>query len=148
MAEALAVVGVVTNIVQLVEFGTKVLGRINDFHNKLDNVPEALRHIKAQLPLLLYSLKATQHSIGTGVVNTETEEALLPVINECRAQIETLDKLVDRLLPDTGDSRWKKSKKALLSLHEDASINRITSALQGLVATLTLYHTAEPARSM
>jgi hypothetical protein len=35
MAEALAVVGVVSNIIQLVDFGSKVLHRLNDFQSSL-----------------------------------------------------------------------------------------------------------------
>ena len=49
MAEGLAVVGVVTNIIQLVEFGSKVLLRLNEFQSSLGDIPETFRHVKAEL---------------------------------------------------------------------------------------------------
>jgi hypothetical protein len=57
MAEAFAVVGVVSNIVQLVDFGAKVLHRLNNFQYSLGNIPKSFRHIKAELPILLDTLE-------------------------------------------------------------------------------------------
>lgn len=49
MADPLTVVGIVANIVQLVDFSTKVLARLNDFQSSLGKIPKAFRHIKAEL---------------------------------------------------------------------------------------------------
>jgi hypothetical protein len=42
MAEALAVVGVVASIVQLVDFGSEVFHRLNDFQSSLGEIPKPL----------------------------------------------------------------------------------------------------------
>jgi hypothetical protein len=56
MAEALAVVGIVANITQLVDFGAQVLKRFEEYQSTLTEIPEAFRHIKAELPVLLDAL--------------------------------------------------------------------------------------------
>ena len=142
MAEVIAAVGVAASIVQLVDFGTKILRRLNEFHSNLDEIPKSFQQINTQLPLLLDTLKGTQHAIGAGVIRNDTEKALLSVINGCRVQIESLDAIIDKLLPLSSDSWAKRSKKALSSLNQESNVNKITSALGNHVQTLTFYHSA------
>jgi len=52
MAEALAAVGVVANIAQLVDLTAKVLSRLNEYHIQAGEIPTLLRHIKAELGAL------------------------------------------------------------------------------------------------
>lgn len=96
MTEPLAVVGAVASIVQLVEFGTKVLRRLDEFHSKLDDVPKSFQRFRSQLPLLLDTLKWTQHDIDTGIIGSETNNALLPAINGCKIEIQSLDSILDK----------------------------------------------------
>jgi len=143
MMKILAVASVAATIAQLVDFSGKILRRLNEFHSSLGEIPESLRQINTQLPLLLDILKDTQHIIGTGVIRNDTEKALLPVINDCRVQIESLDGIIDKVLPLSSDSWAKRSKKALSSLiKHEPNVNRITSALGNNVQTLTFYHSA------
>ena len=51
MAEALAVVGLVSSIVQFVDFGTKIIRRLEEFTSNAGDVPKTFRSIQAQLPL-------------------------------------------------------------------------------------------------
>ncbi|KFZ16434.1 hypothetical protein V501_02227 [Pseudogymnoascus sp. VKM F-4519 (FW-2642)] len=60
--------GIVANIVQLVDFSTKVLGRLNDFQSSLGEIPKAFRYIKAELPVLQESLKTTKDKIDHGAI--------------------------------------------------------------------------------
>jgi hypothetical protein len=81
MAEAIAVVGGISSIIQLVDFGSKVLHRLNDFQSSLGEIPKAFRYIKAELPILLDTLEQTKVAIENGSIREETKHALLPVIN-------------------------------------------------------------------
>ena len=83
MAEALAVVGIVANIVQLFDFGSKILHRLTEFQSSVENVPESFRHIKAKLPLLLHTLQQTKEAIEAGSIKDDTKKALLPAIEGC-----------------------------------------------------------------
>jgi predicted house-cleaning noncanonical NTP pyrophosphatase (MazG superfamily) len=57
MVEALAVVGIVANIIQLVDFGSRVLKRLEEYRSELGDILEAFRHIKIELPVLLDALR-------------------------------------------------------------------------------------------
>lgn len=59
MAEAVAVVEVVANTVQLVEFTSRVLKRLEDYQSQLGYISEAFRHINSSLPVLLDALQQT-----------------------------------------------------------------------------------------
>src|SRR5437588_12941043 len=123
MAEALAVVGIVASIVQLVDFGSNVLHRLNEFQSSVGDVPESFRHIKAELPVLLEALQKTKEAIEAGSVTDETKNALLPAINGCAEQIRSLNELLLKALPTSGDSWTKRSRKAIwMSLRYDSRV--------------------------
>ena len=145
MAEALAVVGVVATIVQLVDFGTKAFLRLNEFQSSIGEIPETFHHVKAELPLLLDTLEKTKTAIETGAVRDETKEALILAIHGCRTQIEALDILIRRLLPLPRDSWRERSRKAFSSLRQDGKVKKIRADLQGYIQTLTYYHAAASA---
>jgi len=140
MAEALAIVGIVANIAQLVELGSKVLNRLNDFHSSLEEAPETFRHIKDQLPLLLNTLGETQKAVDAGHVTKETQEALLPVVQGCRSQVKLLDDVLEKTLPATGDSSWQRSRKAFSSVRQERKVEQITADLGKYIQMLTNYH--------
>jgi hypothetical protein len=142
MAEALVVVGTVASIVQLVDFGSKVLLRLNEFQSSIGEIPKSFQHIKAELPVLLDTLEKTKTAIETGSVQDETKKALLPAIDGCRTQIEVLDILIRKVLPLSHDSWRERSRKAVSSLRQDGKVKKIRTDLQGYIQTLTYYHAA------
>jgi hypothetical protein len=142
MAEALAVVGVVASIVMLVEFGSKILLRLNDFQSSRGEIPKTFQHVKAELPVLLDTLEQTKNAIETGSIRDETKKALLPAIDGCRTQIESLDDVIGKTLPLPGDSRIEKSRKAISSFRQDAKVGKIRAVLREYIQTLTYYHAA------
>ncbi|KAL9095058.1 MAG: hypothetical protein Q9165_002660 [Trypethelium subeluteriae] len=142
MAEALAAVGTVASILQLVDFGAKLLRRLDEFHSKLDDVPTSFQYITSQLPLLLETLKCTQQDVDAGVLTNEIERALSPVINGCEAQIKSLNSILNKELPSPHDSRVTKTRKAISSIFKDARVEKITSTLGVYIQTLTFYHAA------
>jgi hypothetical protein len=142
MAEALAVVGIVASIVQLVDFGSKVLLRLNEFQSSLGEIPKTYRHVKAELPVLLDTLGQTKHAISAGSIRDETKQALLPAIDGCRIQVELLETLIEKTLPLRDDSWAAKSRKAFSSLRQESKVEKITTDLRGYIHTLTYYHAA------
>lgn len=142
MADPLTVIGIVANIVQLVDFSTKVLARLNEFQSTLGEIPRAFRHIKAELPVLQETLRQTKDTIDNGAIEDSTKAALLPAVEGCKNEVEALDGLLAETLPAAGDSRLKKTKKALWSITQDGKVESITKVLRGYIATLTFYHAA------
>ena len=104
MAEALAVVSVVSSIVGLVDFGSKVLHRLNDLQSSRGEIPETFKHVKDELPILLEILHETKVAVENGSIKEETKKALLRVVNACQTQITLLDNLIARSLPQEEDS--------------------------------------------
>lgn len=140
MAEALAVVGIVANIVQLVDFSSKVLSRLNEFQSSVDEVPSSFRNVKVELPLLLDTLKHINKDISAGLIADEIQKSLLPVIEACQTQIESLDVVLVKTLPAPGDSRTQRTRKAISSLSQEAKIEKIGSALRSHLLALTFYY--------
>jgi hypothetical protein len=141
MAEALAVVGIIANIVQLVDFSSRVLKRLEDYQSQLGDIPEAFRHINASLPVLLDALQQTQSAINAGRMQDGSEKALRPAIEGCRVQIKLLDDVIAKALPTSSDSRIRRGGKALKSLRYEAKAEKIAAVIQGYIQTLT-YHAA------
>jgi NACHT NTPase-like protein len=142
MAEAVAVISLVASIVQLADFGSKVLFRLNDFQTKIGDIPKTFQHVKAELPVLLDTLKQTKSAIEAGSIRDETKNALLPAIDGCRTQVELLDALIEKVLPLKGDSWSKRGLKAVSSLRQDAKVQKIRTDLHSYIQTLTYYHAA------
>lgn len=147
MAEALAVVGIVANISQLVDFGSRVLKRLEEYQSKLGDIPETFRHIKAELPVLLDALQQTKAAIDAGSVQDKSKKALLPAVEGCAVQIKALDDVIAKALPTLGDSWARRGRKALRSLRYDAKVEKITVVVRGYIQTLT-YHAAASLRPL
>jgi len=142
MAEALAVVGVVASIVQLVDFGAKVLHRLNDFQSRRGEIPKVFQHVKAELPILLETLDQTKVAVENGSTKEETKKDILLVIEGCQTQITVLDNLISTALPQQDDSWRTKTGKAILSLRQDSKVNKITATLRTHIQSLTNYRVA------
>jgi hypothetical protein len=142
MAEALAVISVVANIIQLVDFSSKVLHRLDEFRSSLGEIPKSLRHFSAELPVLKVTLQQIGEAIEAGSVRDETEKVLIPAIEGCKEQIQLLDTLLAKILPIATDSRLRRGTKAVLSLNQEAKVESITKILRGYVGTLTFYYAA------
>jgi hypothetical protein len=147
MAEALAIVGIVANITQLVDFSSRVLKRLNGYQSQLGDIPEAFRHIKAELPVLLDALRQTKAAIDAGFIEDESKKALLPAIEGCGKQIRLLDDVIVKALPLSNDSRTTRGWKALRSLHYDEKAEKIIAVIRGYTQTLT-YHAASSLRPL
>jgi NACHT NTPase-like protein len=137
MAEALAVVGVVSSIIGLVDFGSKVLYRLNEFQSSCGEIPETFKQVKKELPILLATLDHTKVAVEKGSIKEETRKALSLVVNECQTQITLLDNLITDLLPQEEDSWRKKARKAFSSLRQDSKVNKITTILRTHIQSLT-----------
>jgi hypothetical protein len=142
MAEPLAVVSVVASIVQLVDFSTRVVRRLEEFHSVAGEVPKSFRHVKTELPLLATTLQQLKGAIDITSVAEGSKKALLPVIAGCNEQIAQLDAILVKSLPETNDSWRKKGKKAIVSLHHDAKVETITRILGNYIRILTFYYAA------
>jgi hypothetical protein len=141
MAEALAIVGLVSSIVQFVDFSLKIVHRLNEFHSSLDEVPKSFRDIKIELPLLVDALDRTKKQTEDGCFSKNAQEAIWSVVKGCQSQVEQLNDVLEETLPTKGDSSWRRGKKAFSSISQEKKVQQITTTFRNYVQTLT-YHQA------
>ena len=146
MAEAVAALGLVALITQVIDYGNKVIVRLKDFRSSIVEAPKAFRDILVQLLLILDTLERTRQQVELGAAGKATQDALLPVVQGCYAQITELHKVLAKVMPETTDSSLQRSKKAFQSVGYEKAIKEISSTLRNYVQTLA-FHQATGQRS-
>src|SRR6266496_3857703 len=141
MAEAFAIVGLVSSITQFVDFSSKIVHRLNEFQSSLDEVPKSFRDIKIELPLLVDTLERAKKQAEDGCFSKNTQEAICGVLKGCQLQVERLNDIFEETLPTKGDSSWRRKTKALLSISQEKKVQQITTTFRNYIQTLT-YHQA------
>lgn len=113
MAEAIAALSLIANIVQFIELGSRVAARLEEMGFTIDEAPHVFRAIRTQLPLLVHTLQQLKNQADQGYVNDETERVLIPVIDGCLEQVSSVEELIEKIVVVAGDSSWQRSRKAL-----------------------------------
>jgi N-terminal domain on NACHT_NTPase and P-loop NTPases len=139
--EAAAVIGLVSAIFNFVEFGNKVVDRLNDFKQSINEVPRTFRNFNDQLPLLIDTLKRTRIQADAGHVAEATAKALIPVVDGCLERVERLEGILVKAIPSKNDSTLSRRIKALSSLAHDRTVQQIISELESYV-NLLIYQQA------
>ena len=142
MAEALAVISLVSSIVQFVEFSSKIIERLNEFQSGIDEVPQTFRDLKIQLPLLRETLKKTKIHAEAGFIDTDIQTAVLNVVKGCQEQVELLDNILVKTLPVTGDSKIRRGVKAFSSVGQEKDVQKIVARIQQYQVSLIHYQTS------
>lgn len=146
MAEALAAIGLASSIIAFVDIAQKVVFRLNEFSNVLEDSTNALVRIQTQLPLILDGLRRIKDRADSDKLNDGAKAALEPVALQCHKQTQRLSDILDRVLPASDASKWERRKKAILSLTTDRKVKEISEALGQYLQTSTFYHSIGEAR--
>ena len=141
MAEALALIGLASSIVQFVAFGAKVVERLQDFQQRAGDVPKAFQAITIELPVLLQALKRTETQIKAFAGRPE-ESILKKIVQDCHSQVKLLDEILVKTLPEPSDNSLRRGRKAFHSLRQEGKVKQITKTLGKHVQLLTYYHTS------
>ena len=139
MAEALAIVGLISAIVQFVDFGGKVVERVKEFSSEIDELPKTFQVVQVQLPLLIDSLSRTQRQAEARHVSETTAVALKPIIDACLEEIKVLQIILDKNLLPQKSSSLQRRLLALRSLTHDKDINRSITNLERYIQLL-IFH--------
>ena len=142
MAEALALVGLASSIVQFVAFSATVIDRLRDFQQRVGEVPKAFQAITIELPLLLKALEQTNKQPTAINGSQELKPILNNIVQDCHAQIELLNEILDKTLPDPSDDSLRRGRKAFRSLRQEGKVKQIKKTLSKHIQLLTYYHTS------
>ena len=143
-AEALLVLGIIANIVQVVDFSNKAIERVRETRQNLHDLPKAFRDVQTTLPLLANTLGKTKEHIEAGGLDEGTCKALQPVLQDCQARIRDLNDIFDKLLPMEGSSRVMRGWKAISSLGQDKKVEDLVRLIWRHIPLLTYHCVAGP----
>lgn len=131
-AEGLVVLSVAANVLQFVEFATKLCERIRDYSNG-PGMPRKLAALADQLADLIAILKSRSNPLNPDPLEEQ-------VVRRCFAQADELSILLESLKGSKGDQDhwWKNARKALKSLSRAEKIEELQSTLNNLINTLSL----------
>jgi hypothetical protein len=137
MAEAVAAIGLAVSILQVIDYGNKVIVRLKDFRSSIVEAPKAFRDILVQLPLILDTLERTRQQAESEPFDKTTQYGLLPVVQGCHAKIIELHKVLAKVMPEKTDNSLQRSKKAFQSVGYEKAIKEISATLGYYVQSLT-----------
>ncbi|KAJ5734137.1 hypothetical protein N7493_002923 [Penicillium malachiteum] len=139
MAEALTVVGAVASTLQLMEYTIRVFDRMNHYVRQIEETPEMMRYVGFHLQFFIQSLQRVQDHIDYEHFNPQTSSMIKMFIDECYSQMILLDNIMTKITPVDGDSKMTRSRKAIESLKQEKSLEKIVSRISGYVEKLLLF---------
>jgi len=148
MAEALAIIGLVSAIAQFVDLSTKIIERLTEFQSRLDEAPQTFRDLLVQLPLLQNTLERTKASAETGIIDIDTKQAVLEVVKGCQSQVKQLDDILVKTIPVAGDSRLRRGVKAFKSVGQEKDVQTIMARIQQYQISLIHYQTSPATQAL
>ena len=142
MAEGLAIFVLVSSIVQFVDFSTEIIERLDEFQSNVDEIPQSFRDLKTLLSLLRNTLNRTKAESERGLTDTDTQTAVLEVVEGCRSQVQQLNDILVKTLPKPGESGWKRAIKAFSSVRQEKDVQKIADRIQRYLTILIQHYTA------
>lgn len=144
MAELLAAgaaLGIASSLITFSEVAWKVLQRIKEYSDRTNDVPAVLKHINAQLRVLVEKIADIQQEVKSTSQVIRPETALAVAVTSCEEHIRRLDVLTQKMLPLGSDSRRLRAKKALYSIYYEKEVGRAWAEMEPYKTTLILHFT-------
>ncbi|OHF00441.1 hypothetical protein CORC01_04191 [Colletotrichum orchidophilum] len=143
MAEALAMIGLASALLQFAEFGGKVLRQLRRLESDATGVPAVFKNVRSRLPLMVDLVQKIILRMDAGLIDKKSQETMLPVVRSCMIQAEQLDSLVVKTLPQNHESHWSRGRKAVIGVLVESDVERIEAALKAnfdLLAQAGTFH--------
>ena len=141
MAEAIAVVGFISAIASLADYGTTVVKRFNELRKNVKGLPSNFHHINVQLPLLVNIVHCLHDQSERGELTPDTASLLKPVLEELHKELQKLDAVISKIQPSADASTLEKSVKAFRSVGAQKDVDEFAAVIRDYVANLTAFQT-------
>jgi len=116
--EALAAVGLASNVFQFVDFTSKLGAQLKEYASSASGLPKELSQQAVQLSALSDLLKGlSQQPNGPKLWKV--------VLGQCQIQAQELSDLLESLQGGRGQSRWRTVKVAVKSLKRTQQIDKV-----------------------
>ena len=142
MAEVVAAVSLLASILQLVDFGSKLVERLNDFVATTKDVPETFRNISFQLPIAITTLQRLRCRIERSELSRNESDALKALVDHSIDLIKDVSSIFEKVIPTKTSSSFEKRLLAFQSLRHDKRVQNASAQLLQNVNYLTFYQSA------
>jgi hypothetical protein len=142
MAELLAAgtaLGVASSLLAFGDVAWRVLKRVKEYSETVENVPKVIKHIRAQLPVLIDKMEELKGNSDVTLRGISPHGVLAEAITGCAEQIKYLDELTAKMLPTKDDSGLEKAKKAIRSVRYETKITETWERLESYKSTF-IFH--------
>jgi len=130
-AEAIAVLGVISSIISLVD-GTK---QIYDAATNAQGLPSAFREVAGRLPIVENILGSAKQHIADGGVDEASCNGAKDIIEACKKKATHLDELFHKAIPADGASDVKRYWKAVKAYGKG---NEVENLMKGMLEDVQL----------
>ncbi|KAL9034185.1 MAG: hypothetical protein Q9214_007160, partial [Letrouitia sp. 1 TL-2023] len=130
-AEAVAILGIISSIVSIVD-GAK---QVYDAASNAESLPEAFREVATRLPIVQDILNSAGRYIEGGGADEDVCKGAKAVLKSCEVKVLKLKKLFEEVIPADGSSRMKKYLSAVKTLGKGS---RVESLMKGVLMDVQL----------
>ncbi|OQO10695.1 hypothetical protein B0A48_03995 [Cryoendolithus antarcticus] len=139
MADPLSVISAIASVIQLIDFSTKLLSRLNEYRSKGNELPASFTHIDRQLPLLREILEQSKLGIESQSISDREVKAITPCLKGCGEQIGKLNNILDKIVPELQENVVKRMAKGLRSVWKESEVRDIDDRIGEYVKILSFY---------
>ena len=144
MAEAIAVLGLIASMGQLIEVSTTLVSRLHHFSATIDKLPDCFTHLATQLPLLNSSVRTLRRRLSPSG-GQETPQAddkeLENVVEALDKELSDIDHLLAKTLSKEDASSLGKGVKAIKSIKIQSRIEHHAEVVRSYISILNAFMT-------
>ena len=144
MAEAVAVLGLVSSILQIAEFSCKVARQFKELQSSQSGAPKCFQDVQMQLDLVAVTLRGVAEQIENDSFEAGNQ-ALRGMVESCRSDIEKLSDII-RAASSGGGAFGVKIVKAMSIIRRKGDVEGLKDSLQSKIALLEFYQVTRSSR--
>ena len=129
-AEVIAVLGVISSIISIVEGTKKIYDAATDVHG----LPQAFREVAGRLPIVETTLDSTKHIVEKND-NNDSCKGVKHIVEACEEKAKKLEELFRKALPADGTSGLKRYYKAATTWGKG---NEVETLMKGMLEDVQL----------
>ncbi len=122
-AEAIAVLGLISSIVDIIDEIKKVYDAATD----AKGLPEAFREVAGRLPIIVNILDTARLDVRDK--DEASCKGVKPVVEACKRKAQTLKELFDRVLPADGAGTVERYWKAVKALGKGNEVEQLMKGM-------------------
>ena len=128
-AEFITIIGIISNVVSVINFCSNVIDDTIAIRKNTRDVPQAYQSLQVILPLVELTLNKTQQRIDAGEIDKKTAESLKPAIQGCQTKVNELANVFRRMRPQENTGRLKLLFKSATNLTHADKVNALAEEI-------------------